>query len=301
MRCIIKRRSQFCACYRYWLPELSQKENQQKLALSNREIIRGHNYVLYISIAGDLDKYGMVLNFCDVKEVVKREVTGQLDGSIINEVWAEFQETPPATENLARVIWQRLAPNLPLVHIQLFENPKIWAEYEGNEMEAYITVSNSFSAAHRLALDVLNLEENLEIYGKCGRPNGHGHNYHLEITIKGQINSQTGRVVDFAALEKIVEELVLEPLDHTFLNKDIPYFAKVVPTAENIAAYIGYILLEPIRELGAELHKIKLSETPNNHCELLAADLDENLIKSYSRSYVKTKDIGCALQANHYI
>ncbi|NER39170.1 MAG: 6-pyruvoyl tetrahydropterin synthase [Oscillatoria sp. SIO1A7] len=301
MRCIIKRRAEFSACYRYWLPELSPKENQQNFALKNREIVRGHNYVLYISIAGELDKYGMVLNFSGLKQVVKREVTDQLDGSIINEVWAEFQATPPATENLARVIWQRLVPNLPIVNIQLFENPKVWAEYEGNEMEAYITVANSFSAAHRLALDVLSLEENLEIYGKCGRPNGHGHNYHLEVTIKGQINSQTGTIVDFVALEKVVEELAVEPLDHTFLNKDIPYFAKVVPTAENIAAYIGYILLEPIRELGAELHKIKLSETPNNYCELYAADLGESSMESHSRAYVKTKDIGCALRASQYI
>lgn len=301
MRCIIKRRAEFSACHKYWLPELSQKENQQKFALRNREIVRGHNYVLYISIAGEPDKYGMVINFSYLKQVVKREVTDQLDCSIINEVWAEFKETPPAKENLARVIWQRLAPNLPLVNIQLFENPKVWAEYEGNEMEAYITVANSFSAAHRLAIDFLSLEENLKIYGKCARPNGHGHNYHLEVTIKGQIDSQTGTIVDFVALEKVVEELAVEPLDHTFLNKDIPYFAKVVPTAENIAAYIGHILVEPIRELGAELHKIKLSETPNNYCELLAADLDENSIQSSSRAYVKNQDIGCALRADHYI
>lgn len=204
----------------------------------------------------------------------------------MNQVWAEFKETLPATENLARVVWQRLAPHLPRVHIQLFERPQVWAEYEGKEMEAYLTVGNHFSAAHRLALDFLSLEETLEIYGKCARPNGHGHNYYLEVTVKGEIDSRTGTIVDFVALEKVVEELAIEPLDRVFLNKDIPYFAKVVPTAENIAAYIGRILLEPIRELGAELHKIKLSETANNYCELYAADLEESLLENHSEERV---------------
>jgi 6-pyruvoyltetrahydropterin/6-carboxytetrahydropterin synthase len=66
----------------------------------------------------------------------------------------------------------------------------------------------------------------------------------------------------------VIEDLVTEPLDHTFLNKDIAYFAKVVPTAENIAVYILNVLQQPVRELGAELHKIKLIESPNNSCEV---------------------------------
>jgi 6-pyruvoyltetrahydropterin/6-carboxytetrahydropterin synthase len=211
----------------------------------------------------------MVLNLSDVKHIIKREVTGQLDYSFLNEVWTEFQETLPTTEHIARVIWHRLAPYLPLVSIQLYEQPELFVEYLGNGMQTFLSVGTHFSAAHRLALDSLTLEQNSEIYGKCARPNGHGHNYHLEVTVTGEIDGRTGMIVDLVKLQQLLAEHVVEPLDHTFLNKDIPHFAKVVPTAENIAVYIGHIIEQPIRDLGAKLHKIKLIESPNNSCELL--------------------------------
>lgn len=274
MKCIINRRAAFSASHRYWLPELSEAENCQQFGLCARAPGHGHNYVLYVSMVGELDEYGMVLNLSDVKHVIKREVTGQLDFSYLNEAWPEFQQTLPTTENLARVIWQRLAPHLPLVRIQLFENPELWADYQGDGMEAYLTVSTHFSAAHRLARPDLSFEENCEIYGKCARPNGHGHNYHLEVTVKGEIDPRTGMLVDLVALQGAIADRVVEPFDHTFLNKDIPYFAEVVPTAENIAVHIANLLNAPIRDLGAQLHKVKLIESPNNSCEVYAADLE---------------------------
>ncbi|PSB08964.1 6-pyruvoyl tetrahydropterin synthase, partial [filamentous cyanobacterium CCP2] len=268
MKCIINRRAQFSASHRYWLPELSEAENQQQFGLCAKAPGHGHNYVLYVSMAGELDEYGMVLNLSDVKQVIKREVTSQLDFSYLNEAWPEFQETLPTTEHIARVIWHRLAPHLPLVRIQLFEHPELWAEYEGNSMEAYLPLSTHFSAAHRLALPHLTLEQNSEIYGKCARVNGHGHNYHLEVTVKGEIDPRTGMIADLGELQKAIDDYVVEPFDHTFLNKDIPYFEKVVPTAENIAVHIRDLLQEPIRQTGAKLHKVKLIESPNNSCEV---------------------------------
>ncbi|PIG91903.1 6-carboxytetrahydropterin synthase [Gloeocapsopsis sp. IPPAS B-1203] len=275
MQCIVNRRAQFSASHRYWLPELSEAENTQRFGLCSQTPGHGHNYVLYVSLAGELDEYGMVQNLSEVKQVIKREVTSQLDFSSLNDVWTEFQKTLPTTENIARVIWQRLAPYLPLVRIQLFEHPELWAEYQGNDMEAYLTLSTHFSAAHRLARPDLSYEENSEIYGKCARPNGHGHNYHLEITVKGDIDVRTGMLVDLGALQKIVDDLVIEPLDHTFLNKDVAYFTEVVPTAENIAAYISNVLRSPIQELGATLHKVKLIESPNNSCEIYCDQADK--------------------------
>jgi 6-pyruvoyltetrahydropterin/6-carboxytetrahydropterin synthase len=268
MQCIVNRRAQFSASHRYWLPELSEAENLQKFSLCTRAPGHGHNYVLFVSIAGELDQYGMVQNLSEVKQVIKREVTSQLDFSYLNDVWPEFQQTLPTTEHIARVIWQRLAPHLPLVKVQLFEHPELWADYLGKGMEAYLTISTHFSAAHRLAHPDLSDKENFEIYGKCARPNGHGHNYHLEVTVKGEIDPRTGMIIDLGVLNQVIKELVLEPFDHTFLNKDIPYFAKVIPTAENIAVHISNLLQQPVRELGAELHKVKLIESPNNSCEV---------------------------------
>jgi 6-pyruvoyltetrahydropterin/6-carboxytetrahydropterin synthase len=268
MECVINRRAQFSASHRYWLPELSEAENQAKFGPCSRAPGHGHNYVLYVSMLGELDEYGMVLNLSDVKQVIKREVTSQLDFAYLNDVWPEFQATLPTTEQMARVLWQRLSPHLPITKIQLFEHPELWADYTGNDMEAYLTISTHFSAAHRLALPTLSFEENVEIYGKCARPHGHGHNYHLEVTVKGEIEPRTGMIADLAELQKAIDDHVVEPFDHTFLNKDIPYFEKVVPTAENIAVHIRDLLREPIAQTGAQLHKVKLIESPNNSAEV---------------------------------
>jgi len=268
MQCTINRRAQFSASHRYWLPELSEIENQQKFGLGSRFPGHGHNYELFVSLLGEIDRYGMVENLSTVKQVIKTEVINPLNYGYLNDTWPEFKETLPTTENIARIIWQRLAPHLPLVKIRLFEHPELWADYKGNAMEATLTVKSHFSAAHRLALPQLTQAENDEIYGKCARINGHGHNYHLEVRVAGEIHPRTGIIVDLAALEQIIDDYILEPFDHTFLNKDIPYFAEVVPTAENIAAYIAKQLQEPIRRLGAELDRIKLIESPNNSCEI---------------------------------
>jgi len=286
MKCIINRRAQFSASHRYWLPELSEAENIQQFGLCTQTHGHGHNYVVYISLEGEIDEYGMVLNLSDVKQVIKQEVTSQLDYSFLNEVWLEFQETLPTTENIAKVIWQRLAPHLPLVKIQLFEHPELWADYLGNDMEAYLSIGTHFSAAHRLALPTLSYEENCQIYGKCARPNGHGHNYHLEVTVKGEVDSRTGMIVDLVALQKVVEDHVVEPFDHNFLNKDIPYFAEVVPTAENIAIHIGQLLDQPVRQLGAELYKVKLIESPNNSCEVYCGKSTLNSVTDQSSEQV---------------
>ncbi|MEM6349783.1 MAG: 6-carboxytetrahydropterin synthase [Cyanobacteria bacterium P01_D01_bin.14] len=272
MHCIINRRAEFSASHRYWLPELSEAENQTLFGLCSRFPGHGHNYVLYVSMAGELDEYGMVLNLSDVKKVIKREVTGPLDFSYLNGVWPEFQQGLPTTENMARVIWHRLADHLPITNIQLFEHPTLWADYQGNDMEAYLTISTHFSAAHRLALPALTLEQNSEIYGLCARVNGHGHNYHLEVTIKGKIDPRTGMLADLVKFQEAVETHVVKPFDHTFLNKDVPYFAAVVPTAENIAVRIRDLLRDPIKAIGASLHKVKLIESPNNSAEVYCTE-----------------------------
>ncbi len=268
MKCVINRRAQFSASHRYWLSEISESENVERFGACTRSPGHGHNYVLFVAMEGELDPYGMVLNLSDVKQVIKREITSQLDFSYLNDAWEEFQHTLPTTENMARVIWHRLAPHLPLVNIQLFEHPELWADYQGHDMDAYLTISTHFSAAHRLALPSLTLEQNSEIYGKCARVNGHGHNYHLEVTIQGEIDPRTGMLADLVAVQNAVDKYVVEPFDHTFLNKDIPYFEHVVPTAENIAVHIRDLLEAPIRQIGAKLHKVKLIESPNNSAEV---------------------------------
>ena len=267
-KCVINRRAEFSASHRYWLPEIPDEENLAKFGACTNFPPHGHNYVLYVGMQGEIDNTGMVLNLSDVKHTISREITAQLNFSYLNQKWGEFTETLPTTENIARVIWQRLELHLPLVNIRLYEHPNLWADYQGNDMQAHLTISTHFAAAHRLALDTLSLEENTAIYGKCARVHGHGHNYHLEVSISGEIEPRTGMIADLSDFQNALKQYVLDPMDHTFLNKDIPYFAEVVPTAENIAVYIQKVLTQPIRDIGAKLRSIKLIESPNNSCEV---------------------------------
>ncbi len=271
--CVITRRACFSASHRYWLPELSAKQNSAAFGSCSIAPGHGHNYELIVSMAGKLDSEGMVLNLSNVKHAIRTEVTEPLDFRFLNEVWPEFNVTKdegclPTTEALVRIIWNRLLPFLPIISLRLYEQERLWADYRGNAMDAYLTIQTHFAAAHRLAKESLSQEENEKIYGKCARPNGHGHNYLLDVTVRGEINKRTGMICDLSALQSLVNDLIVEEFDHTFLNKDIPYFSKCVPTAENIALHISDKLDNPIRSIGAKLHKIRLQESPNNAAEV---------------------------------
>jgi 6-pyruvoyltetrahydropterin/6-carboxytetrahydropterin synthase len=160
------------------------------------------------------------------------------------------------------------------VGLRLYEQPSLWVDVlaapSTDPMEAFLSIRTHFAAAHRLARPELSQAENEEIYGKCARPHGHGHNYLLDVTVRGRIDPRTGMVCDLAALQQLVEELVVEPFDHTFLNKDVPHFASTVPTAENIALHIADRLQAPIAASGAHLHRVRLQESPNNAAEVFA-------------------------------
>ena len=288
--CVITRRACFSSSHRYWLPEKSPEENLSLFGKCSFAPGHGHNYELIVSMGGELDSDGMVLNLSDVKHSIKNEVTGQLDFRFLNDVWPEFNiynqdGILPTTEALVKVIWNRLKNGLPLTSLRLYESPTLWADYFGKNMEALLTVQSHFNAAHRLAKDEISLSENKKIYGKCARINGHGHNYFLDVTVRGQINPRTGMICDLPSLQSIIDDLIVEKFDHTFLNKDIEYFKTCVPTCENIALHISDILSSPIKKIGANLHKIRLQESPNNAAEIyveqtIANSLQRNLENS---------------------
>jgi 6-pyruvoyltetrahydropterin/6-carboxytetrahydropterin synthase len=231
-------------------------------------------------MGGALDGDGMVLNLSEVKHAIRAEVTDQLDFRFLNEAWPEFdlgrpEGRLPTTEALCQAIWTRLAPQLPLVGLRLHETDTLWVDLlapgpDPTPMEAFLSIRTHFAAAHRLARPELSQGENETIYGKCARPHGHGHNYLLDVTVRGPIDARTGMVCDLAALQRLVDELVVEPFDHTFLNKDVEHFASTVPTAENIALHIADLLTAPIAASGARLHKVRLQESPNNAAEVFA-------------------------------
>ncbi len=268
MKCVINRRAEFSASHRYYFPEWSMAKNEKQFGVNSFFPGHGHNYVLFVSLEGEINKYGMIENLSFVNKIIKQKIIDQLNYSYLNDVWQDFSDTLPTTENIARIIWGQLYPHLSITNIKLFEHPGLWAEYRGNNMQATLTTQFHFSAAHRLALPNLSLEENMKIYGKCARVHGHGHNYFLDISVSGDIDERTGMIVSLEDLNNMINDYIIEPFDHTFLNKDIPYFVQTIPTAENIAFYIAQLLKEPIKSLGVSLHKIKLTESPNNSCEI---------------------------------
>ncbi|MFL0782048.1 MAG: 6-carboxytetrahydropterin synthase [Prochlorococcus sp.] len=273
--CVITRRASFSASHRYWLPELSADDNAARFGPCALSPGHGHNYELIVSMAGGLDADGMVLNLSDVKQAIRAQITGPLDFRFLNQTWPEFNISRqdgclPTTEAMTRVFWRRLQEHLPLVALRLYEAPRLWADYLGDNMDAYLTIRAHFAAAHRLARPELTQEENERIYGKCARPNGHGHNYLLDVTVRGEIDPRTGMVCDLSALQRLVNDLVIEPLDHYNIDKDVDYFRNCVSTAENIALFISDRLAMPIRAIGANLHKVRLQESPNNAAEVYA-------------------------------
>ena len=125
----------------------------------------------------------------------------------------------------------------------------------------FLTRKVEFSASHVCANPAWSDAENRRVYGNNANPNGHGHNYVLEVTVEGQPEPVTGMVFDLRELKEILNQEVVDPMDHRFLNREIPPFDRVVPTTENIAAEIWKRIAGRIRRDGVRLHNVRLYET----------------------------------------
>ncbi len=119
-----------------------------------------------------------------------------------------------------------------------------------------------FNSAHRLHNPNWSDEKNASFYGKCNNPNYHGHNYNLEVTISGELNEESGYLIDMKYLSDIIKEEILNPFDHKNLNLDVEDFKNLIPTAENMAIVMYNKLLNRI-DNNLEI-KIKLYETERN-------------------------------------
>lgn len=131
----------------------------------------------------------------------------------------------------------------------------------------HITRRERFNAAHRLFREDFSDEQNLEIFGKCSNPNWHGHNYELFVTVKGEINNQTGFLVNLKRLSRIIRENVIAKLDHKNINLEVSFMEGKLASTENLAVGIWEELDQSIQELGAELHCVKVTESENNFVE----------------------------------
>jgi len=132
----------------------------------------------------------------------------------------------------------------------------------------YVTRVETFSAAHRLHAPQLSDEENRDLFGPCNNFHGHGHNYKLEVTVKGPVDPRTGMVINITDLKAIIKDQVFSVFDHKNLDKDVPAFRDtgLVSTTENFAVVV-WELLAPHLPPATALHRVRIHETPKNVCD----------------------------------
>ena len=263
----------FEASHRYWNPMFSTEENKRIFGKCVSTYGHGHNYILRVTLQGNVaPETGMVVNIQTIDRILK-DIISEFDHKFINLDHPAFSHRIPTTENIVAYMRSRIIAALPpvgepycLYRVTLYEDPTLWSDSVSTQREtmAYLTKKFIFSAAHRLHSATLSAEANRQIFGKCNNPHGHGHNYELEVTVNGEIDSRTGMIIDLLYLMDSVQSQVLDRFDHKHLNHDTVEFRSLNPTGENITKVI-WDILHPT--FGDKLVKIGLWETPKNYFE----------------------------------
>ena len=136
--------------------------------------------------------------------------------------------------------------------------------------EVQVTRRMHFNAAHRLYRKDWSDERNREVFGACSNPHWHGHNYEIEVTVRGPIDPETGYVLDLKILKELVQERVIDDVDHRNLNVEVPWLEDLNPTTENFVVAIWDRLVDGLPER-VRLEKVVLWETPRNRVEYTGA------------------------------
>lgn len=270
----LRRRVAFSAGHAYWLPDRNDDENRRLFGRYASKYGHGHNYVVEVTVAGAIDPAsGMVVNIVDVDRVMKQFVTGPLADKHLSYEVPHFRDTPPTLENIARFVADRFSahfsdPAARLARVIVWESPTLWAtlNLEKEPPMVALTRALDFAAAHRLHAPGLSDAENQRIFGKCDNPNGHGHNYGVEVTIVGEPDPVTGMIVDLVALDAVLDREIMARFDHKHLNRDTPDFADVNPTSENLTRAIWEHLEDNI-PAPARLFRVVVKETERNYFE----------------------------------
>ena len=131
----------------------------------------------------------------------------------------------------------------------------------------YITRRERFNAAHKLFREDWDEQKNAEVFGKCSNPNWHGHNYTLYVTVKGDINPETGFVIDLKILSDLINKKIIAKVDHKNINLDVPFMKGVMASTENLVVAFWNEIVDDVKNEGATLHSMKLVETENNYVE----------------------------------
>ena len=229
---------------------------------------KGLGFPLHVAclVAGDIDHdTGMVLNVHELDKRLRQIVWPKLIDAI-----RKSAGTPEGLgfEQLLGAIWPPLLESLPsvarLVELTLFSSPRL--QYTMSAPHKMVLCEQfEFSASHRLFNANWTPEKNHQVFGKCSRPGGHGHNYLLEVSVAASVLDESGRLIAIEAFEKVVKQEAIDRLDHRNLDTDISELQGSPSTAENLAAMI-YGWLEN-QFVGVELESVRVYETPKTYAE----------------------------------
>lgn len=247
---LLTKRIEFAAAHRYHNAAWDAATNRRVFGACNNEPGHGHNYLLEVTVAGPVDRRtGMVVNLFDLK-VVLLDVLEEFDHKHLNVDTPYFKDLVPTTENIATVLWDRLAQRADigrLARVRLYEDEDLWADVtaEGRPLRrASLTRRYRFPASvplrHRSAQDRT------------------GHDYSLEVTVEGTIHQETGMVTDIGGVDRTVQELVLRRFADRDLGQD-PAFSARPPTGETLAQLIWSLLVKAIPT--GRLQLIRLAES----------------------------------------
>jgi len=243
-------------------PHLSEAENRSLFGAAADPAGHGHNYRLRVTLRGPVDgASGLIAPERQVAAALAA-VREQLDHRNLNLQSPLLAGLATTTEVIATAVRDRLARDLPVARVRLYELPDFFAEADGGEVR--LGVVRSFCAAHRLHSPRLSDAANRELYGKCNHPAGHGHGYAVEATVAGALDQRSGTVCPLPALQDGLRE-ALAPWAYRHLDAEVAEFAERPSTGENIVSLL-WPRLAPV--LPAPLVRLRLSETENNRFTL---------------------------------
>jgi 6-pyruvoyltetrahydropterin/6-carboxytetrahydropterin synthase len=252
---------EFSAARRTLSPYLNDEENARLFGKATST--HGHNYRARLSFFTEKLPGEVPIVRHDRIDACLHSLRAELDHRDLNEDVAGLKDRPMTTESLAEYIYERVNALLPLHRIRLHERDDFFAEY-WNDESAFLGLQIPFHAAHRLHAAGLSGAENVELYGKCNNPLGHGHRYLTETTMGGTYDERSGTVGDFVEFKNAIEE-ALEPWQNRHLDLETTDFRDSPSTGENIVRALWPKIDNLLQQRVARLC---LWETPNNRFTL---------------------------------
>ncbi len=246
---------EFSAARQTMSPNLSAEENNALFGTAASPYGHGHHYRARFTFREET-RQGELLRCLD-------SVRAELDHKNLNYEVPGLTNLPKTTETLAQYLYARVAAELPIHRVRLHERDDFFAEYwtDGNY---FLGMQRPFSAAHRLHAPALSETENVELYGKCNNPRGHGHRYLVEATIGGPYDERSGTLYDFLAFRDGIDR-ALAPWQDKHLDRETEEFRDKPSTGENI---VRALWPKFSARLDDRLTRLRLWETPNNRFTL---------------------------------